>query len=83
MAIRTLGVSNPRDEVPFGKLPEVLVHTPVPEPGNLNDEGGWHDFVVFGTHLDLAGPVINYRLRVHETARKGFIQQSRRGTLRR
>jgi len=83
MTIRTLGVSNSRDEVPLGQFAEILVHTSVPKPGNLNDEGGRHDFMVFGAHLDLAWPAINYRLRIHKMAGKNSIQQSRRGTLRR
>ena len=69
---RTFGVPDPCDEVPFCQRPEVLVHTSVPEPRNLNDESGRHDLVVFGTHLDLAGPAINCCPRPHGATRKWF-----------
>ena len=74
-AVRTFGVPDPCNEVPFGQLAQVLVHTSVSEPGNLNDECGWHDFVIFGAHLDLARPAINRRLRIHKTARNSYGSQ--------
>ena len=69
---RTFSIPNPCNEVPFGQFAEVLVYTSVPESRNFNDEGSRHDLVIFGAHLDLTGPAINYFLWPPQNRQKRF-----------
>jgi hypothetical protein len=49
----TFGILNAGDQVTFSERSHDFIDTSITQTGDLDDEGGWHDFVVLGANFDL------------------------------
>lgn len=49
----TFGILNPGDQVTFSERSHDFVDASITQTGDLDNEGGWHDFVVLGTNFNL------------------------------
>lgn len=49
----TFGILNPGDQVTFSERSHDFVDASITQTGDLDNEGGWHDFVVLGSNFNL------------------------------